>query len=329
MTIIYHEDDANLNELLNKRIGVIGYSALARPAARNIVNQGLQVVVGAGGDELAAAQADGYETAAVAEVVRQSQVLLVLVPDDIMTALYMGQISPNLRRGHTLIFSSAYNVAFRYIEAPPFVDVGLVAPRTITGTVRERFSPEDEFYSFVAVGQDASHHAWQTVLAVAYALGALRYGAVEINIEQEAEISLFLQQAVLPAFHHLMLTAARQLIGNGYPSDAVLLDLYLGGKFSDYLRRAAQYGLIHTLEQTPRSAQYATFSRLDRFKELKLERLMEITLGNIRDSSFAHELAREQADGYVRLEKLYQQQQTLDLWELEQQTLDLLLRNAT
>ena len=66
------------------------------------------------------------------------------------------------------------------------------------------------------------------------------------------------------------------------------------------------------------------FSRIERFKELKLERLMEITLDEIRSGDFSREWAREYADGYPRLRRLLKKQEDNDLWELEQQTIELL-----
>jgi ketol-acid reductoisomerase len=178
----------------------------------------------------------------------------------------------------------------------------------------------------VAVGQDATGQAWPTVLALAKAIGSLRLGAVEVSMEQEAELDLFVQQAVMPVFHHVVITAARLLTRLGYPPEAALTDLYLSGEFIDYLQQAAESGLLHALELTSLTGQYGTISRMERFNELKMERLMEITLEEIRSGAFAKEWAKEYADGYPRLRKLLKIQQEMDLWELEQQTLDLLRR---
>jgi ketol-acid reductoisomerase len=202
--------------------------------------------------------------------------------------------------------------------------VGLVAPRTFGIAIRERYLSGEGFYSFVAVGQDATRNAWPTVLAIAKAVGSLRAGAIEISMEQEAELDLFIQQAVLPAFHHIILTAAHLLMKMGYPPEAALTELYISGEFSDYLYRASHSGLLRTLQLTSLTAQYGTITRQERFNELKLERLMEITLEEIRRGDFAQEWAKEYADGYSRLRKLLEIQKKLDLWELEQQTLDLL-----
>lgn len=327
MAVTYHEDDGDLTVLAGKPVGVVGYGHLGRPLALNLRDSGVQIVVGVrdeDSDSATSAAADGFQTISIENVVQHTAVMLLLLPDEVMPQVYLQKISPHLKRGDTLIFTSGYNVAFGYIEAPPFVDVGLVAPRTFGFAVRERYQTGQGFYSFLAVGQDATGRAWQTVLAVARAVGALRAAGIEVSIEQEAQLDLFIQQAILPIFHQMVITAARLLIRNGYPPEAALTDLYLSGEFTDYLQRSAKAGLLHTLQLTSPTAQYGTISRQERFHELKLERLMEITLEEIRGGDFAKEWAKEFGDGYPRLKKLLKVQEAMDLWELEQQTLDLL-----
>jgi ketol-acid reductoisomerase len=225
-----------------------------------------------------------------------------------------------------LAFASAYNVAFGFIEAPPFVDVGLIAPRLMGAAVRERYQSGEGFSSFIAVGQDASGQTWPTLLALAKAVGALKAGAVEIGFEQEAALDLFTQQAILPAFYHLMKTAAHLLIEKGFPVEAVLTELYFSGEFAHFLRQVEYEGLITTLCRTPLTNQYGTLSRMERFNDLKLERLLEVTLDEIRSAKFAHEWAKEYADGRRRLETLLKNPENRELLDLEEQTLDLLGR---
>jgi ketol-acid reductoisomerase len=123
----------------------------------------------------------------------------------------------------------------------------------------------------------------------------------------------------------MVITAARLLMSKGYPPEAVLTELYIGGEFTDYLSRAAQDGLLHALQLGSMTSQYGTFSRLDRFDDLKLERLMEVTLDEITNGAFAREWAKEYSDGYPRLDKLRKSQSDMEVWELEQQTLDMLM----
>lgn len=326
MTIVYHEEDGNLDDLAGKLVAIIGFGSLGRPSALNLRDNGVRVVIGAHTPEgREYATNDGFFALNIADAVQRADIIMMMTPDEVMPQVYLEQVSPYLERGDTLIFANAYNIAFGFIEAPPFIDVGLIAPRTLGDAVRARHEAGQGFYSFVAVGQDSSGHTWRTVLALARGVGSLRAGAIEIAFEQEAHLDLFIQQAVLPAFHHMVITAARLLMSRGYPPEAVLTELYIGGEFTDYLSRAATSGLLHALRLGSMTSQYGTFSRLDRFDELKMERLMEITLDEITNGSFAREWAKEFSDGYPRLERLLKNQTKMEVWELEQQTLDMLL----
>lgn len=329
MTVIYREQDGDLSLLAGKVVSVIGYGSLGRPVALKLRDSGVQIVVGTRSEEgLAAAEEDGIPSKTVEEAVKTSDILLLMLPDDAMPPFYLEQISPHLRRGHMLVFSSAYNITYRFIEPPPFVDIGLIAPRALAANLQHLSETDEGYASFVAVGQDASGNAWPQLLALAQGMGALQTGAIEISFEQEAELDLFIQQTIMPALHHLMTTAASLLLGRGYPPEAVFTELYLSGEFSNYLKLAAEQGLLNTLRTTPPMNQYGTISRLDRFYDLKLERLMEVTLDEIHSGAYSREWSKEQADGNRRLDAFYKNQQNLEVWELEQQTLDLFGRES-
>ncbi len=325
MTVIYREQDGDLNFLIGKRVGVIGYGNLGRPIALNLRDSSLDIRVGIRSDQTRdMALADGMNVATIEDVVKEATILMMMMPDEVMPAFYLQNISPHLQRGQMLIFGSAYNITLRFIEPPPFVDVGLLAPRILGSGVREKYEDGQGFFSFVSVGQDASGQAWNTLLAVSKAVGALRAGAIEITFEQETELDLFMQQAVMPAFYHVMTTAAQLLIAKGYPPEALFSELYLSGEFAFFLEQIGLHGLLKTLNLTTLTNQYGTVSRMDRFNDLKMERLMEVTLNEIHSGDFAREWSKEYANGYRRLKTFYKNQEELELWQLEKQALEML-----
>ena len=73
---------------------------------------------------------------------------------------------------------------------------------------------------------------------------------------------------------------------------------------------------LHSLTQ-----QYGTLSRIERFKEVKLTRQMEMILDSIRYGRFAQEWAAEYADGYPRLEALRRRLESQPIWQIEREVL--------
>ncbi|MDK3158951.1 hypothetical protein FBR02_00725 [Anaerolineae bacterium CFX9] len=329
MTLIYHDDDGDVSILDGKRVGVFGFGNMGRPSALNLRDSGVELIVcDPNPERVTMAREEGFQVVPIEQAAQQVDILMPLVRDEALPRMYLDYISPHLRRGQTLIFSSAYNIKFGFVEPPAFVDVGLVSARTVGTAVRDRYLSGEGFASFVAVAQDTSRKAWQTVLAIARAMGALRGGAIEIQFEQEAELDLFMQQAILPIFHMAVMTAAKLLMEKGYSPEAVFTELYLSGETSDYLKHASFQGMNNALKLQSLTAQYGALSRHERFSDLKMERLMEVSLEEIRSGKFAQEWAREFNADYPRLRALLKAREKMDMWELEQQTIEALRRDV-
>lgn len=327
MTKIYRAEDASLDHIAGRRAGIIGYGNLGRPIALNLRDSGVAVTLTElDGERSALARREGFQPVPLPDLVRGADLIFLLLQDEVMQTVFLRDISPWLARGDMLIFASAANIAFGFIEPPPMVDVALLAPRTLGLAVRERYLAERGFFSFLAVHQDASGRAWRSLLALAWAIGSLRAdaGGIEISFAQEAGLDLFMQQAVMPVLHNAIQTAGQVLIDHGYPSEAAFIDLYLSGELEDLLNRAGREGLFPALRTMPLTSQYGLFSRLERFRDNRLETLMGLTLDDIGSGAFSRDWSREQHDGYPRLTRLLRRHAGQELWQLEQEALDLL-----
>jgi ketol-acid reductoisomerase len=321
MAVVYRDSDANLGLLMDKKIAVLGYGNLGRSFALNLRDGAFPVLIGNQSDEYAElAYRDGFEVTSIADAASRSDLILVVLPDEVAAQVHLKEIAPGLQPDNTLVFASGYNIAFGFIEPPPFVDVVLVAPQTVGQAVREAYVEGHGFPSFVAVGQDTSGQAWARVLAVAKALGALHRGAVELTFQQEAELDLFTQQALMPALHSVIQTAVDVLNREGFPPEAIFTSLYLSGELGYVISKWAEVGILPSLQMHSRTSQYGTLSRIERFKEVKLKRQMEAVLDSIRRGDFAQEWAAEYADGYPRLEALRHYLENLSVWQHEQET---------
>ena len=315
---IYHDRDANLGLLESRRIAVIGYGNQGRAQAQNLRDSGLDVVVGNREDEYAArAREDGFGVLPIGEAAAEGDVVLLLIPDEVMPELFSAEIAPHLDRGDALVFASGYTVAFDLLALPPDVDVVLVAPRMIGAGVRDLYQAGHGFPSFIGVAQDVSGQARALALALARGIGSTRMGVVEVTFAQEAELDLFTEQCFGPAFGQVLTSAVDLLLEEGYPPEAVLLELYMSGEFSYTLAKIAELGLVEQSALHSRTSQYGSMSRGMRFVLPELRSRMRQGLDEIRSGAFAQEWAEEQAAGAPTLAALKEAARSLPLHELE------------
>jgi ketol-acid reductoisomerase len=317
---VYHDEDADLRDLAAKTIAVIGYGNQGRAQALNLRDSGLAVVVGNRDDAYAArAQVDGFAPTSIDQAAIEGDVIMMLVPDEVAPQVFDQQVAPHLAEGKVLDFASGYNIAFEHISLPANVDVVLVAPRMIGAGVRDLFVAQRGFPSFIAVAQDASGRARSVALALAKGIGATRMGVVEVTFAQEAEIDLFTEQCFGPAFGRVLITAVDLLLEEGYPPEAVLLELYLSGEFAYTMQKIADLGLIEQTALHSPTSQYGSMSRGLRFSLPGLRDKMREGLDEIRSGAFAREWAAEQAAGYPMLEMLQGAARQIPLHQIEQE----------
>jgi ketol-acid reductoisomerase len=317
---VYHDEDADLALLAERRIAVMGYGNQGRSQALNMRDSGLEVIVGNRDDEYGRrACEDGFEVIPIGQAAARADIVLMLVPDEVAPTVFQAEIAPSLARGTALVFASGYNVAFGYVSPPTDTDVVLVAPRMIGSGVRDLYVAGHGFPAFVGVAQDFSGQARALALALAKAIGATRTGVVETTFAQETELDLFTEQCFGPAFGQVLMTAVDLLLEKGYPPEAVLLELYMSGEFSYTLRKIAELGTVEQTKLHSRTSQYGSMSRGLRFRLPELRAKMAQGLAEIQSGTFAREWAAEQADGSPTLAMLQESARALPLHELEQE----------
>jgi ketol-acid reductoisomerase len=244
---------------------------------------------------------------------------MLLIPDEIMPALFNTEIAPYLKPGAAVDLASGYTVAFGQLAPPPGVDLILLAPRMIGAGVRDLYIAGQGFPAFIGVEQDASGQARDLVLALAKGIGATRMGVVEVTFAQEAALDLFTEQCFGPAFGAVLTSSINLLLDEGYPPEAVLLELYMSGEFAYTLGKIAQMGLIEQATLHSGTSQYGSMSRGIRFQLPELRARLREGLENIQSGAFAREWAEEQAEGAPTLEILKEQARAMPLHAMEQE----------
>jgi len=320
MSGIYHDSDADLGVLSECTIAVVGYGNQGRSQALNLRDSGLRVIVGNIMDaSLERARQDGFKALPIADACAQADVIMLLVPDEVMPEVYEKDVAPQLQPDKVLNFASGYNVAFELITPPDFVDVILVAPRMIGPGVRDTFVSGEGFASFVGVHQDASGQAKARMLALAKGVGSTRAGCIEMSMHDEASLDLFTEQGFGPAFGNVMMAAVDTLIEAGYPPEAVLVELFLSGELAYTFQKIREVGMLAQMDFHSHTSQYGSMTRGAKFASLipTLKEKMKESLEEIRSGRFSEEWSTDRAEKLKLLEKMKELRSKLPFAEYE------------
>ncbi len=321
MATIYHDEDADLAALAGQTIAVVGYGNQGRSQALNLRDSGLDVVVGNLDDAFRArAAGEGFRVRDVAEAAAGADVVMLLIPDEVMPEVYAREIAPRLRRGACVSFASGYNVAFGLIAPAAELDVVLVAPRMIGPGVRDRYVAGRGFPSFVAVHQDATGRALQRMLALAKGIGSTRAGCLVLTMAEEAHLDLFTEQGFGPAMGLALRQSIELLVEQGYPPEAVLMELYMSGELAYTAERFVDTGLVAQMDFHSHTSQYGSMTRSARLMDVDLKPRLLAALDDIRSGRFAAEWTAEQRAGLPLFTQMKAMREHIPLVEWEQQT---------
>ena len=117
---IYYDKDADIQQIRNKKVAVIGYGSQGHAHALNMKESGVSVVIGLReGASWKKAEQSGLKVMPVADAVKASDVVMILAPDEAQAAIYRQDIAPNLKPGSYLAFGHGFNIHFGQIVPPP------------------------------------------------------------------------------------------------------------------------------------------------------------------------------------------------------------------
>jgi ketol-acid reductoisomerase len=300
---VYRASDAPPGGLGRDEVAVLGYGNLGRAAALNLRDSGVRLRIGNRADEYAArAAADGFEVLPLAAAAAGASVVFVLLPDEVVPAVFASDIGPALRPGAAVAFASGYSLAFGLVKPPDTVDVLLVAPRMAGTAVRTRYVAGGGFWACVGVEADRSGGARRRALALADALGALRAGAIEMSAAREATLDLFVEQTVGALMGLAIMVAFEVGRETGLPAEALVMEMYMSGEMESVFGAFRETGFFRASEDHGPTALFGGLLRtLEMDREALAERFRAV-LADIEAGGFARRFQEEAATGYPLLE---------------------------
>ena len=196
---VYYDKDADLSLIKGKNVTIIGYGSQGHAHAQNLNDSGVKVTVGLrkGGASWAKAEKAGLKVAEIADAVQSADVVMILLPDEQIAAVYNAEVAPNMKEGASLVFAHGFNVHYGQVVPRADVDVWMVAPKAPGHTVRGTYVQGGGVPHLIAVYQDKTGRARDLALSYASANGGGKAGIIETNFREETETDLFGEQAVL------------------------------------------------------------------------------------------------------------------------------------
>ena len=196
---VYYDKDADLSLIKGKNVTIIGYGSQGHAHAQNLNDSGVKVTVGLrkGGASWAKVEKAGLKVAEVGEAVKSADVVMILLPDEQIAAVYKNDVEPNIKQGASLAFAHGFNVHYGQVVPRADLDVWMVAPKAPGHTVRSTYTQGGGVPHLVAVHADKSGKARDLALSYAVANGGGKAGIIETNFREETETDLFGEQAVL------------------------------------------------------------------------------------------------------------------------------------
>ena len=300
---VYTAQDADPHALEDECIAVVGYGHLGRSFALNLRDAGGSApLIGNIADEYAEQAAlDGFRVVPIAEAAATADIVLLLVPDEIIPEVFESEIEPNLAPGSAIVFASGYSLAYGLVEPPTGIDVLLLAPRLGGEQIRARFLSEEGFFAYLSVEQEASGRAWQRLLGIALAVGVLRAGALELDARREADLDLFIEQTVGAAIGVAIMSAFTLGVDAGIPPEAMVIEMYMSGEMETVWQAFREKGFFRASDTHGPTALYGGFLRTMQLLMSDTGTKFKEILEEIQNGQFARQFQAEREAGYPTL----------------------------
>ncbi len=298
MAVLYYEKDACTDVLKDKKICVVGYGSQGRAHSMNLKESGFQVVVGLyeGSPSWSRATADGLTVKTAAEAAAESDIIMMLIPDEKQKAIYEKDILPHLKPGMALAFAHGFNIHFGQINPPTEIDVFMVAPKGPGHLVRRVYEEGKGVPALFSVHQDFTGDARALSLAYANGIGATRAGVLETTFKEETESDLFGEQCVLcGGATELIKAGFDTLVEAGYQKEIAYFEcLHELKLIVDLLYEGGFENMRFSVSDT---AEYGDYKAGRRIINDSVRAEMKVMLTEIQEGKFAKEWIEENAQG--------------------------------
>ena len=318
---IYYEKDADIKDLENETVGIIGYGIQGSNQAFNLRDNKIKVIISNKKDSYCEqAIEDGFEVYDLEELVKKASIIMMLIPDQAHEDIF-NNIKGKLNQGTMLVVAHGYSIRFKKVIPPKNIDVIMLAPRFPGAVLRKNFVENKGTLAYFDVYQDFTNSAEKRGLSLANAIGFTNGGTgiLGVTLEEETEVDLFIEQFLIPSFLNTIQTGFDVLAENGYTPEITLMELYTSGEIIGLLKEGIESGLYKAFQNnTSPTCQFGVKESFNRIITGNTKETAEIILKEIKSGDFSKRLDQEAKKGYSKLKEFNKKNNQNNLSNVQQ-----------
>ena len=297
-TKIIYDDSIDQDLIKSKKVTVIGFGSQGHAHALNLHESGVDVTVGLreSSESFKRASDMGLKVENVKDATTGADVVMLLLPDQLMADIYNSDIAPHMKDGSTLLFAHGFNIHFGEIIPREDISIGMVAPKGPGHLLRRTYEEDSGMPCLVAVDKDISGNTFELALSYSSAIGGGKAGILKTTFKEETETDLFGEQVVLcGGLTELIRNGFETLVEAGYqPESAYFETLHEVKLIVDLMYEGGFEWMRHSISDT---AEYGDFSRGSRIITDDTKKEMKKVLEEIQSGAFAKECMSQAREG--------------------------------
>ena len=298
VTKIIYDDSIDQDLIKSKKVTVIGFGSQGHAHALNLHESGVDVTVGLreSSESFKRASDMGLKVKNVEDAISGADVVMLLLPDQLMADIYNSDIAPHMKDGSTLLFAHGFNIHFGEIIPREDISIGMVAPKGPGHLLRRTYEEDSGMPCLVAVDKDVSGNTFELSLSYSSAIGGGKAGILKTTFKEETETDLFGEQVVLcGGLTELIRNGFETLVEAGYqPESAYFETLHEVKLIVDLMYEGGFEWMRHSISDT---AEYGDFSRGSRIITDDTKKEMKKVLEEIQSGAFAKEWMSQAREG--------------------------------
>ena len=314
MAEIIYDKDIDKEKIKTLKVAVIGFGSQGHAHALNLYDSGVDVVVGLREESPSWSRAEeqGLSVLNLEDSTKNSDVVMLLLPDEVMADIYNKDIAPYMKEGATLLFAHGFNVHFNEIVPREDLNVAMIAPKGPGHLLRRTYTDNSGMPCLVAVHKDSSGETHKIALSYASAIGGGKAGILNTTFKEETETDLFGEQVVLcGGLTELIKNGYETLVEAGYqPESAYFETLHEVKLIVDLLYEGGFEWMRHSISNT---AEYGDFSRGSRIITNDTKKEMKKILEEIQSGAFAKEWMAQAREGSPYLQEKRKEASKLEI----------------